>query len=98
MDISVLASEYLWSHGAISDDTLMLKKTVCNDSKYLREYFHGQLSKECKDVVSRALDEISSDVDSSDLLMPKCLLSDSAQQFRMEGLQGKIYAEVVYCL
>ncbi|KAB2075610.1 hypothetical protein ES319_A07G234300v1 [Gossypium barbadense] len=38
LDISVLAGDYLWSHGAISDETLFLEKTVCNDSKYMREY------------------------------------------------------------
>lgn len=90
----MLAGDYLWSHGAISDDTLLLEKTVCNDSKYLREYYHGQLSKECKDVFNRVLDEISGDVEKGDLLMPKCLSSNSAQQFRLKGLQGKIYAEV----
>nr|GFD24869.1 serine carboxypeptidase-like 46 [Tanacetum cinerariifolium] len=37
IDISVLAGDYLWAHGAISDKTLMLEKTVCNDSTYLRE-------------------------------------------------------------
>ncbi|RVW71661.1 hypothetical protein VitviT2T_022590 [Vitis vinifera] len=94
LDISVLAGDYLWSHGAISDDTLLLEKTVCNDSKYLREYYHGQLSKECKDVFNRVLDEISGDVEKGDLLMPKCLSSNSAQQFRLKGLQGKIYAEI----
>ncbi|KAG4193348.1 hypothetical protein ERO13_A07G215800v2 [Gossypium hirsutum] len=42
LDISVLAGDYLWSHGAISDETLFLEKTVCNDSKYMREYVHSQ--------------------------------------------------------
>ncbi|CAK9186131.1 unnamed protein product [Ilex paraguariensis] len=32
LDISVLAGNYLWSHGAISDDTLSLENRVCNDS------------------------------------------------------------------
>ncbi|CAK9155652.1 unnamed protein product [Ilex paraguariensis] len=44
LHISVLAGDYLWSHGAISDHTLTLERTVCNDSKYMREYAHSQWS------------------------------------------------------
>ncbi|XP_050271498.1 serine carboxypeptidase-like 46 isoform X1 [Quercus robur] len=94
LDISVQAGDYLWSHGAISDKTLMLKKTVCNDSKYLREYVHGKLSQGCKDVFNRASDEISADVAYDGLLLPNCLSSSSAEQFRPKGKHGKIHAMV----
>ena len=94
LDISVQAGEYLWSHGAISDETLMLKKTVCNDSKYLREYVHGKLSQGCKEVFNRASDEISADVAYDGLLLPNCLSSSSAEQFRPKGKHGKIHAMV----
>ncbi|XP_065616303.1 serine carboxypeptidase-like 46 isoform X2 [Quercus suber] len=94
LDISVQAGDYLWSHGAISDEILMLKKTVCNDSKYLHEYVHGKLSQGCKDVFNRASDEISTDVAYDGLLLPNCLSSSSAEQFRPKGKHGKIHAMV----
>ena len=92
LDISVQAGDYLWSHGAISDETLMLKNSVCNDSKYLGEDIHGKLSQGCKDVFNRASDEISADVAHDDLLLPNCLSSSSAEQFRPKGKHGKIHA------
>jgi serine carboxypeptidase-like clade 2 len=95
LDISVPAGDYLWSHGAISDETLMLEKTVCNDSKYLRELVHEQWSQGCNDVFNRVSEEISSDVGHDDLLMPNCLSSSSAEQFRPKGKHGDIHA-VVY--
>ena len=92
LDISVQAGDYLWSHGAISDETLMLKNFVCNDSKYLREDVHGKLSQGCKDVFNRVLNEISVNVAHDDLLLPNCLSSSSAEQFRPKGKHGKIHA------
>lgn len=95
IDISVQAGDYLWAHGAISDETLMLEKTVCNDSKYLREYVHDQWSQGCNDVFNRVSDEISEDVATDDLLLPKCLSSTSAEQFRIKGKHaGKTHAAV----
>lgn len=94
LDISVIAGDYLWSHGAISDETLMLEKTVCNDSRYLREYFHDEWSKECNDVFNRVSDEIGEDIDRSDLLLPRCLSSTTAQQSISKGLHAKIHAKV----
>ncbi|KAA8548004.1 hypothetical protein F0562_004433 [Nyssa sinensis] len=94
LDISVLAGDYLWSHGAISDETLMLEKTVCNDSKYLREYVHDQWSQGCNDVFNRVAEEISDDVERDDLLLPNCLSSSANQQFKPKGMHGKIHATV----
>ncbi|KAM7267774.1 hypothetical protein ACFE04_009940 [Oxalis oulophora] len=93
-DISILAGDYLWSHGAISDETLRLEKTVCNDSKYMREYVHSQWSQGCNDVFNRVEDEISDDVDHDDLLLPKCLSSPNVQQFRTKGQHEKIHAKI----
>ncbi|KAJ8647961.1 hypothetical protein MRB53_000984 [Persea americana] len=94
LDISVIAGDYLWSHGAISDETLRLEKTVCNDSRRLREYYHDQWSKECNDVFNRVSEEIGPDVDPSDLLLPVCLSSTTAQQPISKGIQAKIHAKV----
>ncbi|KAF9604093.1 hypothetical protein IFM89_002768 [Coptis chinensis] len=73
LDISINAADYLWSHGAISDETLLLEKTVCNDSRYLREYYHDKLSQECNDIFNKVSDEIGLGIDRNDLLLPKCL-------------------------
>lgn len=89
-----MAGDYLWSHGAISDETLFLEKTVCNDSTYLREYCHSQWSQGCNDVFNRVEDEIGDDVELDDLILPKCTSLSKAEQFRLKGKLGKIHATV----
>ncbi|XP_059670298.1 serine carboxypeptidase-like 46 isoform X6 [Cornus florida] len=91
LDISVLAGDFLWAHGVISDETLRLERTVCNESKYLREYVHDQWSQGCNDVFNRVQAEFG-DVPTDDLLLPNCLSSSSAQQFKPRGLHGKMNA------
>lgn len=94
LDISVLAGDFLWSHGAISDETLFLEKTVCNDSKYLREYVHDKWSEGCNDVFNRVEDEVGVDVGLDDLLLPTCLSSSYAEQLKLKGKLGKIHSAV----
>lgn len=93
LDISVDAGVYLWSHGAISDETLLLKKTVCNDSTYVRESVHEQLSKGCNDVDNRAKKEMT-DIDNSDLLLPQCLYSNTAEQLKILGKRINLHSKV----
>ncbi|KAK0597844.1 hypothetical protein LWI29_029141 [Acer saccharum] len=94
LDISLLSGEYLWSHGAISDETLRLEKKVCNDSKYLRELIHKQRSQECNNVFKRVSDEVGDDIDWSDLLLPLCLPASFTQQFKAMGKHGEIHAKM----
>ncbi|KAL5742242.1 hypothetical protein ACOSP7_028974 [Xanthoceras sorbifolium] len=94
LDISVLSGEYLWAHGAISDETLRLEKTVCNDSQYIRELVHDKWSQGCNDVFNRVNEEVGEDIDSGDLLLPLCTLSSSAQQFKSKGKHGEIHAKM----
>ncbi|OMO79226.1 Peptidase S10, serine carboxypeptidase [Corchorus capsularis] len=94
IDISVLAGDFLWSHGAISDETLFLEKTVCNDSKNLREYIHDQWSQGCNDVFNRVADEVGVDIGLDDLLLPKCLSPSNAHQFKLKGQLGKIHSAI----
>ncbi|KAL6010332.1 hypothetical protein ACLOJK_000763 [Asimina triloba] len=94
LDISVNAGVFLWSHGAISDETLMLEQTVCNESRYLREYFHDRLSKGCNDVFNRVGAEVGDDIDSGDLLLTKCISSSTAQQIFSKGLFQRLHAEL----
>lgn len=91
----MLAGDYLWSHGAISDETLMLEKTVCNDSKFLRESVHHQRSLGCSEVFSQVAEEVGGDVDRGNLLLPLCLVSFSAEQFKLQGLHGKMHEKMV---
>ncbi|XP_074341635.1 serine carboxypeptidase-like 46 [Apium graveolens] len=91
IEISVENGEFLWSHGAISDDTLYLEKTVCNNSKFLQEYIHSGWSQGCNDVFNRVTDEMGG-VPSDDLLLPTCLSSStSTTQFKPMGLHGRIH-------
>nr|DAD34804.1 TPA_asm: hypothetical protein HUJ06_005444 [Nelumbo nucifera] len=82
LDISIAFAENLWSHGAISDETLMLEKTVCKISRYFKEFVHNNLSKECSDVFDRINKEVGDELDRNDLLSLQCLPSTEAEQFR----------------
>lgn len=91
LDISKNAAEYLWSHGAISDETLFLKRTVCNDSTYYREAIHMKISQGCIDVSERVEIEMA-DINYGDLLLPLCLLSpNNTEQLRMAGKHANLY-------
>ncbi|XP_068635300.1 serine carboxypeptidase-like 45 [Aristolochia californica] len=94
LDISVKAGDHLWSHGAISDKTLELEKTVCDDTRYLREYYHDKWSQECNDVFNRVEYEIGDVIDRGDLLLPRCLSSSGAQQAISGGKHGQIHAKL----
>ncbi|RZB47683.1 Serine carboxypeptidase-like 45, partial [Glycine soja] len=39
--------EYYWSHGIITDYAYKIMTSLCNSSRVLREYFSGQISKDC---------------------------------------------------
>ncbi|PIA27944.1 hypothetical protein AQUCO_07400052v1 [Aquilegia coerulea] len=90
LDISVNAADYLWSHGVISDETLKLERTVCNDTTKMRQQVHQNLSKGCINVFNRVADEMG-DVDDSDLLLPECLTSTSAEQFTIKGKYASVH-------
>ncbi|KAF5180500.1 Serine carboxypeptidase-like [Thalictrum thalictroides] len=93
IDISVNAADYLWSHGAISDETLKLERTVCNDTTKLSQQVHQNLSKGCINVFNKVAEEMG-DVDDSDLLLPECLTSTNAEQFTIKGKYASIHTKV----
>lgn len=72
IETSIDATEFLWSHGVISDDMLAIKRTVCNDSRYMLEYTHENLSKACQDTEAKLEMERGSGTNSGDLLLPYC--------------------------
>ncbi|KAL3720165.1 hypothetical protein ACJRO7_005054 [Eucalyptus globulus] len=107
LDISIQAGDYLWAHGAISDEMLYLERTVCNNSKYMREYLYDQYSDECNCVLNISVNtEVGKDVQFDNLLLRKCPLSSSSnsEQFDIAiarrglgvtgdpCLQGRIFA------
>lgn len=88
------SGEYLWSHGVISDETWMLEKTICNDSRSMVEELRHQLSQGCKDVFNRINNETGPDVDDSDVLLPRCLSSTSTEQSISIGTHARMHTKV----
>ncbi|KAK4736939.1 hypothetical protein R3W88_000636 [Solanum pinnatisectum] len=87
LEISVKSSEYLWSHGAISDELLTMKRTICNETRLLLESIHNNMSNECSEVWELTNEEMGSDTDMGDLLAPICESSGAAGQL---GVLGKL--------
>ncbi|MCD7464398.1 hypothetical protein HAX54_052659 [Datura stramonium] len=87
LEISVKSAEYLWSHGAISDELLTMKRTICNETRFLLESIHNNMSNECSEVWELTNEEMGSDTDSGDLLAPTCVSSGAAGQL---GTLGKL--------
>ncbi|KAK9276477.1 hypothetical protein L1049_006011 [Liquidambar formosana] len=94
IDISINDAEYYWSHGVISDEMLMLKKTVCNDTRYPIENINHNLSKECIDVFKKLDEEVGDYTDSGDLLLPICLSQSVAGQSVSEGVHDALHSKV----
>lgn len=80
LEISVKSSEYLWSHGAISDELLTMKRTICNETRLLLESMHNNMSSECSEVWELTNQEMGNDTDMGDLLAPVCVSSGAAGQ------------------
>ncbi|KAA8530332.1 hypothetical protein F0562_005041 [Nyssa sinensis] len=90
-EISVEAGDYLWTHGAISDETFMLQNMKCNYSKRFSEQSHDLYTEVCNNVFARISAEIGHNVDEKDLLLPQCLSPNL--QFGHGTTLGKIHAE-----
>ncbi|KAH7554051.1 hypothetical protein JRO89_XS12G0102500 [Xanthoceras sorbifolium] len=92
--ISILASQYLWWHGAISDETLRLEKTASNESKYLHEI--------CSQTIVSGMQLMMCSIESpmklvvihdrTGILLPSCTsLSRSTKQLKPKGKHGEIH-------
>ncbi|KAA3483886.1 serine carboxypeptidase-like 45 isoform X4 [Gossypium australe] len=90
-DISVINAEFLWSHGVISDETLLLSKTVCNASRHLKESIHQNLSKECIHVINKLEEEMGSYTDPGDLILPICLSPTLLGQTFYQGTHNRLH-------
>ncbi|XP_057982231.1 serine carboxypeptidase-like 45 [Malania oleifera] len=68
---------YLWSHGLISDSTLALFTSVCNNSRFTREsIILGHVSSSCSKVLKQVNSEIGSFIDPHDVTLDVCLSSN----------------------
>ncbi|XP_009762845.1 serine carboxypeptidase-like 45 [Nicotiana sylvestris] len=96
LEISVKSAQYLWSHGAISDELLTMKRTICNETRFLLESIHNNLSNECKKVSELTDEEMGSDIDMGDLLAPTCVSSGTAKQLgALATIHGKFVKKAV---
>lgn len=94
IEISSNNDEYLWSHGVISDETLVLKKTICNHTRYITEAIHNNLSKECTDVFNKMEEEVGDYTNAGDLLSTFCLSRNVAAQSVSGEAHDSIHAEL----
>ncbi|XP_027926628.1 serine carboxypeptidase-like 45 [Vigna unguiculata] len=72
-------AEFFWSHGLISDTTYKVFSSVCNYSRYVREYYNGAVSPVCSSVMSQVSTETSRFVDKYDVTLDVCLSSVFSQ-------------------
>ncbi|KAL2329690.1 hypothetical protein Fmac_017271 [Flemingia macrophylla] len=72
-------AEFFWSHGLISDTTYKMFTSVCNYSRYVREYYNGAVSPICSSVMSQVSTETSRFVDKYDVTLDVCLSSVFSQ-------------------
>ncbi|GMI74863.1 serine carboxypeptidase-like 45 [Hibiscus trionum] len=72
-------AEFFWSHGLISDSTYKLFTTSCNYSRYVGEYYRGNVSPICSRVMSQVSTETSRFVDKYDVTLDVCISSVLSQ-------------------
>ncbi|KAK8655320.1 hypothetical protein V6N13_107902 [Hibiscus sabdariffa] len=72
-------AEFFWSHGLISDSTYKLFTTSCNYSRYVGEYYRGNVSPICSRVMSQVSTETSRFVDKYDVTLDVCIPSVFSQ-------------------
>lgn len=97
LEISVKSSEYIWSHVAISDELLTMRRKIYNETRFLLESIHNNVSKECTKVWELTDEEMGSDIDMGDLLAPTCVSSGTARQLgALATIHGKVGNGIVF--
>lgn len=81
-------AEFFWSHGLISDTTYGMFTSVCNYSRYVREYYGGSVSPICSRVMSQVTTETSRFVDKYDVTLDVCISSVFSQTKVLSPQQG----------
>ncbi|KAH7683313.1 Peptidase S10 serine carboxypeptidase protein [Dioscorea alata] len=72
-------AEFFWSHGLISDSTYSMFTSKCNYSRYVSEYYRGDLSPVCARVMNQVTRETSRFVDKYDVTLDVCISSVLSQ-------------------
>ncbi|CAN7009967.1 hypothetical protein Bca4012_029647 [Brassica carinata] len=72
-------AEYFWSHGLISDPTYRMFTSYCNYSRFVSEYYRGDVSSVCSKVMSQVSTETSRFVDKYDVTLDVCIPSVLSQ-------------------
>ncbi|KAG5055016.1 hypothetical protein JHK85_007526 [Glycine max] len=83
-------SEYLWSHGLISDSTYEVLTRVCNFSSIRRQMQNGNLRGVCGKANKLLDSEISNYVDEYDVTLDVCLSSVNQQAYVLNQLNLEI--------
>ncbi|KAK7336436.1 hypothetical protein VNO77_16977 [Canavalia gladiata] len=81
-------TEFLWSHGLISDSTYQVLNRVCNFSTIMRQQIiNGNLSGACAEVNNTVYSEVSEYIDAHDVTLDVCLPSGNQQANVLNQLQ-----------
>ena len=83
-------TEYLWSHGLISDATYELSQKICNYSQIRRQAQKGFLSPSCALVNSHMSSEIGKFIDKYDVTLDVCISSISQQAHILDHRVNKV--------
>ena len=74
-------TEFLWSHGLISDSTYDLFTRVCNYSTIRRQMIYENLSDVCANITKLVFTELSDYIDEYDVILDVYLSSANQQSY-----------------
>lgn len=79
LEISINNGEYLWSHGLISNISYLIDQIVCNNLRYLNEYYQDKWSQACNDMNNNITIDIGDAMDIHDVTLGEFLGDISTQ-------------------
>lgn len=91
-------TDYLWSHGLISDATYELSQKICNVSQIQRQSLKGLLSSPCALVNSHMSNEIGKFIDFYDVTLDVCYHSVVKQAHVLNNLNQMVHILVMALL
>ncbi|XP_031489572.1 serine carboxypeptidase-like 45 [Nymphaea colorata] len=80
-------AEFFWSHGLISDSTYRIFTQGCTYSRYVSEFYRGNVSSICSRVMSVVSKETSRFVDKYDVTLDVCTTSLLMQSLALRPMQ-----------
>ncbi|XP_048495921.1 serine carboxypeptidase-like 45 [Beta vulgaris subsp. vulgaris] len=91
-------TDYLWSHGLISDATYELSQKICNVSQIQRQSLKGLLSSPCALVNSHMSNEIGKFIDFYDVTLDVCYHSVVKQAHVLNNLNQMDVQKIDVCI